>query len=164
MRPGHWYGRSAGLTLRMAIVMGLLALVYLAFITVLFALRVNIVFIGIFVVGTALVQYFFSDLFDLGIEVLGHPKPDAHTIVRGKMEDRSFAVLYLDGSRDIVTGALTVNRPSEELDQYRVLIRQQASLHGFLREAEQHPDEDLTGLVPDLDAANAMLEAGQQQA
>ena len=56
-------------------------------------------------------------------------------------------------------GALTVNRPPEELDQYRVLIRQKAPLRGFLHEAEQHPDEDLTGLVPDLDAANEMLEA-----
>ena len=108
------------------------------------------------------VQYFFSDLFDLGIEVLGNPQPDAHIIIRGKMEDRSFAALYLDGSRDVVIGALTVNRPPEELDQYRVLIRQQASLRGFLREAEQHPDEDLTGLVPDLDAANEMMEASQE--
>ncbi len=110
------------------------------------------------------VQYYFSDLFDLGIEVLGNPQPDAHVIVRGKMEDRTFAALYLDGSRDIVIGALAVNRPPEELDQYRVLIRQQASLRGFLREAEQHPDEDLTGLVPDLDAANEMIEAAQEEA
>ena len=107
------------------------------------------------------VQYFFSDLFDLGIEVLGNPQADAHTIVRGKMEDRSFAVLYLDGSRDVVTAALTVNRPPEELDQYRVLIRQQAPLRGFLREAERNPDEDLTGLVPDLDAASEMIEGNQ---
>jgi NADPH-dependent 2,4-dienoyl-CoA reductase/sulfur reductase-like enzyme len=108
------------------------------------------------------VQYYFSDLFDLGIEVLGNPKPDAHVIIRGKMEDRSFAALYLDGTREVVTAALTVNRPPEELDQYRVLIRQQAPLRGFLREAEQNPDEDLTGLVPDLDAANEMLESQQQ--
>ena len=108
------------------------------------------------------VQYYFSDLFDLGIEVLGNPQPDAHIIVRGKMEERTFAALYLDGSRDVVVGALTVNRPPEELDQYRVLIRQKASLRGFLREAEQHPDEDLTGLVPDLDAASEMLESTQE--
>lgn len=108
------------------------------------------------------VQYFFSDLFDLGIEVLGNPKRDAHVIVRGTIEDRSFAALYLDGSREVVIGALTVNRPPEELDQYRVLIRQQAPLRGFLREAEQHPDEDLTGLVPDLDAASQMLESEQR--
>ncbi len=109
------------------------------------------------------VQYYFSDLFDLGIEVLGNPKADAHTIVRGTMEDRSFAVLYLDGGRDTVVGALTVNRPPEELDQYRVLIRQKASLRGFLREAERNPDEDLTGLVEDLDAANEMLEESAQE-
>ncbi len=109
------------------------------------------------------VQYYFSDLFDLGIEVLGNPQPDAHIILRGKMEDRSFAALYLDGSRDVVVGALAVNRPPEELDQYRVLIRQKASLRGFLREAEQNPDEDLTGLVPDLDAANEMMETTQEE-
>ena len=108
------------------------------------------------------VQYYFSDLFDLYIEVLGNPTPDAHVILRGTMEDRSFAALYLDGSQETVVGALTVNRPPEELDQYRVLIRQKAPLRGFLREAEQHPDEDLTGLVPDLDAANEMLEASEQ--
>ncbi|HEY8291045.1 MAG TPA: FAD-dependent oxidoreductase, partial [Thermomicrobiales bacterium] len=108
------------------------------------------------------VQYFFSDLFDLGIEVLGNPQPDAHVIIRGTMEDRTFAALYLDGSREVVIGALAVNRPPEELDQYRVLIRQQAPLRGFLREAEQNPDEDLTGLVPDLDAASEMMEATQE--
>ena len=108
------------------------------------------------------VQYFFSDLFDLGIEVLGNPQPDAHIIIRGTMEDRTFAALYLDGSREVVIGALAVNRPPEELDQYRVLIRQQAPLRGFLREAEQNPDEDLTGLVPDLDAASDMMEATQE--
>lgn len=107
------------------------------------------------------VQYYFSDLFDLGIEVLGKPQADAHVIVRGQMANRSFAALYLDGSRDVVVGALAVNRPAEELDQYRVLIRQRASLRGFLREAEQNPNEDLTGLVPDLDAANAMRESPQ---
>lgn len=105
------------------------------------------------------VQYYFSDLFDLGIEVLGNPQADAHVIVRGEMANRSFAALYLDGSRDVVVGALAVNRPAAELDQYRVLIRQKASLRGFLREAEQNPDEDLTGLVPDLDAASEMIES-----
>jgi hypothetical protein len=94
--------------------------------------------------------------------VLGNPTPDAHVILRGKFEDRSFAALYLDGPQETVVGALTVNRPPEELDQYRVLIRQKAPLRGFLREAEQHPDEDLTGLVPDLDAASEMLETNQE--
>jgi 3-phenylpropionate/trans-cinnamate dioxygenase ferredoxin reductase component len=108
------------------------------------------------------VQYYFSDLFDLYSEVLGNPTPDAHVILRGKLEDRSFAALYLDGPQETVVGALTVNRPPEELDQYRVLIRQKAPLRGFLREAEQHPDEDLTGLVPDLDAASEMLETNQE--
>lgn len=104
------------------------------------------------------VQYFFSDIFDLTVEVLGNPQPDAQTITRGDLADRSFAVLYLDGTQEIVTGALTVNRPAEELDQYRVLIRQQVPLAGYEQEAVEHPDEDLTGLAPDLAAADEMME------
>ncbi len=109
------------------------------------------------------VQYVFSDVFDLGIEMLGKPQASTPTITRGTMESRSFAVLYLDGPQETVTGAFTVNRPGEELDSYRALIRQQASLAGFESEAEQHPDEDLTGLAPDLDAADAMEKADPEQ-
>ncbi len=107
------------------------------------------------------VQYFFSDLFDLGIEVLGNPDPALETITRGAIADRSFAVLYLD-PQEIVVGAFTVNRPAEELDQYRVLIEQRASLAGFEQEAAEHPDEDLTGLVADLETANEELNEAQQ--
>jgi heat shock protein HtpX len=85
MRPGHWYGRSTGLTVRMTLVMFLLAVVYLAFIAVLFALRVDIVFIAIFVAGMALVQYFFSDklvLASMGAhEVSPQQAPDLHALV-----------------------------------------------------------------------------------
>jgi len=109
------------------------------------------------------VQYDFSDVFDLGVGLLGNPRASTPTITRGTMESRSFAVLYLDGPQETVTGAFTVNRPGEELDSYRALIRQQASLAGFESEAEQHPDEDLTGLAPDLDAAAAMETAEPEQ-
>jgi heat shock protein HtpX len=85
MRPGHWYGGGTGLSIRMAIVMLLLAVVYLAFIAVLFYLRVNVLFIGIFVGGLALVQYFFSDklvLASMGAhEVSPQQAPELHGIV-----------------------------------------------------------------------------------
>ncbi|MGI8551341.1 MAG: zinc metalloprotease HtpX [Dehalococcoidia bacterium] len=85
MRTGHRYGRSTGLTLRMAFVMLLLVLVYLAFVTVLFALRVNIVFIAVFVAGTALVQYFFSDklvLASMGAhDVSPEQAPELHGLI-----------------------------------------------------------------------------------
>jgi heat shock protein HtpX len=85
MRPGHWYGGGTGLTIRMAIVMLLLAVIYLAFITVLFALRVNVLFIGVFVAGMALVQYFYSDklvLASMGAhEVSAEQAPQIHALV-----------------------------------------------------------------------------------
>jgi len=85
MRPGHWYGRSTGLTVRMAIVMLLLAVIYLAFIALLFALRVNLVFIGVVVAGMALVQYFYSDklvLLSMGAhEVSADQAPELHSLI-----------------------------------------------------------------------------------
>ena len=85
MRPGHWYGRSTGLTVRIAFVMILLLLLYLAFITVLFAVRANIVFIAAFVVVMALAQYFFSDklvLASMGAhEVSAEQAPELHALV-----------------------------------------------------------------------------------
>jgi heat shock protein HtpX len=85
MRPGHWYGRSTGLTVRMALVMFLLLIVYLAFITVLFALRVSVVMIGVVVVAMAIAQYFFSDklvLASMGAhEVSPQQAPELHALV-----------------------------------------------------------------------------------
>jgi len=69
----------------MAIVMILLAVIYLAFITLLFKLGINIAFIGVFVVGMALVQYFYSDklvLMSMGAhEVSAEQAPELYGIV-----------------------------------------------------------------------------------
>jgi heat shock protein HtpX len=69
----------------MAVVMVLLAVIYLAFVTLLFALRINILFIGVFVAGMALVQYFYSDklvLASMGAhEVSPQQAPELHTMV-----------------------------------------------------------------------------------
>jgi heat shock protein HtpX len=85
MRPGHWYGRSTGLTVRMAVVMFLLAVIYLAFIALMFALRVDILFIGIFVVVMALFQYFYSDklvLLSMGAhDVTPQQAPELHALI-----------------------------------------------------------------------------------
>jgi heat shock protein HtpX len=85
MRPGHWYGGGTGLTVRMAIVMGLLLIIYLAFITLLFALHTSVVLIAVFVGGMALVQYFFSDklvLASMGAhEVTQQQAPELHALV-----------------------------------------------------------------------------------
>lgn len=85
MRPGHWYGGGTGLTVRMVVVMFLLAVVYLAFIGVLFALQVNILFIAVIVGATAVVQYFFSDklvLASMGAhEVSPQQAPELHSLI-----------------------------------------------------------------------------------
>lgn len=85
MRPGHWYGRSTGLTLRMAFVMFLLVCVYAAFVAVLFAVRVNIIFIAIVVAGIAFVQYFFSDKLVLAAmgahQVTPQQAPELHSLI-----------------------------------------------------------------------------------
>jgi heat shock protein HtpX len=69
----------------MAIVMFLLAVIYLAFIAVMFALRVDILFIGIFVVAIAVVQYFYSDklvLLSMGAhEVTPQQAPELHSMI-----------------------------------------------------------------------------------
>lgn len=85
MRPGHWYGGSTGLTLRMAFVMLLLAVIYIAFITLLFVEGVQIGLIAIVVVGLGLAQYFFSDklvLMSMGAhEVSPQQAPELHAMV-----------------------------------------------------------------------------------
>jgi heat shock protein HtpX len=85
MRPGHWYGRSTGLTLRIAFVMGLLVLIYLGFITLLFSLHTPILFIAVVVAGMAIAQYYFSDklvLASMGAhEVSPQEAPELHALV-----------------------------------------------------------------------------------
>jgi heat shock protein HtpX len=65
--------------------MFLLAVIYLAFIALMFALRVDILFIGIFVVAMALVQYFYSDklvLLSMGAhEVNAQQVPELHGMI-----------------------------------------------------------------------------------
>lgn len=53
--------RDWGLTYRMIITWSLLLLVYLVFIGILMALRINVAFIVLIAVGMGVVQYFFSD-------------------------------------------------------------------------------------------------------
>jgi heat shock protein HtpX len=85
MRPGHWYGRSTGLTVRMAIVMVLLAVIYSAFILVLFEVSRSVLVVGLFVAGLALAQYYLSDklvLMSMGAhEVSPQQAPELHAMI-----------------------------------------------------------------------------------
>ncbi|HEY7974852.1 MAG TPA: FAD-dependent oxidoreductase [Ktedonobacterales bacterium] len=65
------------------------------------------------------VPYFFSDQFDLSINMLGYPSPDAEVITRGHMERDIFTAVYLrDGA---IRAALMVNDDAL-MDTWRELI------------------------------------------
>jgi len=53
------------------------------------------------------VPYFFSDQFDLSINMLGYPSSEAITIVRGDMSKNTFTAFYVQN--DILRAALMVN-------------------------------------------------------
>jgi 3-phenylpropionate/trans-cinnamate dioxygenase ferredoxin reductase subunit len=67
------------------------------------------------------VPYFFSDLADwVSLEYVGPALSWDDEIVRGSLDDGEFTVFYVEGDR--LRGALTVGRPSEDLDEARALI------------------------------------------
>jgi heat shock protein HtpX len=80
-----WYGRDTGLTVRMYLTMFLLALVYLAFIAILFYFGVSATFIFILAAILLGIQYFFSDKMVLWImraKIVSEAEaPQLHTMV-----------------------------------------------------------------------------------
>ena len=65
------------------------------------------------------VPYFFSDQFDLSINMLGYPSPDAEVVVRGDMAQDAFTAVYVrDGA---IRAALMVNDDAQ-MDTWRELI------------------------------------------
>ncbi|MBI4234460.1 MAG: zinc metalloprotease HtpX [Chloroflexi bacterium] len=78
-------GRDPGLSARMFLVMFLLALVYLFFVSVLWALGVNWIVIAVFAAIMLGIQYYFSDklvLMSMGAKVVSPQEaPDLHAVV-----------------------------------------------------------------------------------
>src|ERR687885_552134 len=80
-----WYGRDTGLSVRMFVVMFLLAVVYLAFLTVLW--RAGVSYFGLIIVAVVMLgaQYFFSDklvLWSMGArEVSPEEAPRLHAMI-----------------------------------------------------------------------------------
>ncbi|HZC08318.1 MAG TPA: FAD-dependent oxidoreductase [Ktedonobacterales bacterium] len=65
------------------------------------------------------VPYFFSDQFDLSINMLGYPTPDSEVIIRGDMAQDAFTAIYVrDG---VIRAALMVNDDAQ-MDTWRELI------------------------------------------
>ena len=54
------------------------------------------------------VPWFWSDQYDVNLQMLGHPTQEAERVVRGRIEEREFTALYLHG--DHVVAAIAMNR------------------------------------------------------
>lgn len=65
--------------------------------------------------------YFFSDIFDLSFEVWGNLSSWDRTVIRGSLQEDSFAVYYFDGER--LTGVLAVDRPDGERKPMQALVK-----------------------------------------
>lgn len=70
----------------------------------------------------AVLPYFFSDLFDLALEVWGNLDSWDQTVLRGSLEQGSYAFYYFDGGR--LTGVLAAGRPDEERGPMQSLVKQ----------------------------------------
>jgi 3-phenylpropionate/trans-cinnamate dioxygenase ferredoxin reductase component len=88
--------------------------------------------------------YFFSDLFDLSLNMVGYPTPLAELVVRGSPATHGFTALYLDRGR--LRAALMVNDDAH-LDLLRDLIAQQVRLTVDVRTLA-NPRFDLATLLP----------------
>lgn len=82
--------------------------------------------------------YFFSDLFDLSLEVWGNLDQWDETVLRGSLEEDSFAFYYFDDGQ--LTGVLAVGRPGDERKPMQSLVRQRP-MHD--RVAARLADEDV---------------------
>jgi len=73
------------------------------------------------------IPYFFSDLFDLSINMLGYPSSEAEIVVRGSLAENRFTALYLQNG--CLRAALMVNDDAE-MDLLRDLIAAGAPVSG----------------------------------
>lgn len=88
-------------------------------------------------------SYFFSDVFDLSLNVVGDSAGYDRVLIRGSLTDASFLAFYLREQR--VRAALTVNRKWPELEAAKGLIRAGATVRNESRWTDESvPLEELT--------------------
>jgi len=75
-----------------------------------------------------LLTYVWSDVFELHLEFAGDEAERDHVLIRGRLEDRSFTVLYL--KRHVLTAYFAVNTGSREFPALQQLIRRKIDLSG----------------------------------
>src|SRR5258706_6498421 len=83
------------------------------------------------------VSYFYCDAFDFNFEFLGQPNGNETLVERGSLEDKSYALIYLNG--DVPNALFTTGRPSAETTAVAGLIRHRVNLAPF-RERIADPD------------------------
>lgn len=71
------------------------------------------------------VPWFWSDQYDVNLQMLGYTSPDTDRAMRGSFEDRDFTAFFLDGER--VIAAITLNRardiaPTRRLIERRITV------------------------------------------
>jgi NADPH-dependent 2,4-dienoyl-CoA reductase/sulfur reductase-like enzyme len=75
-----------------------------------------------------LVTYVWSDIFDLHLEFAGDESEQDQIVVRGRVQDKSFTVLYL--KQHVLTAYFAINASAKELPLLQRLIRQKTALAG----------------------------------
>ncbi len=88
--------------------------------------------------------YVWSDIFDLHLEFAGDESEHDQTLVRGRMEERSFTVLYLKAG--LLRAYFAVNTPSKEFPVFQRLIRRKKDLSASVAQL-QDPAFNVRGLL-----------------
>ena len=88
------------------------------------------------------VPYFFSDQFNLSLNMLGYPSSEAEIVIRGNLDADRFTALYVE--KGSLMAALMVNDDAE-MDLLRDLIAASASVVGDVQRLAD-PSFDLTSL------------------
>lgn len=72
------------------------------------------------------VTYFYSEMFDLSFNMLGHVDASDERIERGSLQSKSFATFYLQG--DVPRALFSFGRPTEETKVTELLIKHRVNL------------------------------------
>lgn len=91
-----------------------------------------------------LLTYIWSDIFDVHLEFAGDERQRDQTIIRGKMSDPAFAMLYLKGGK--MTAYYSINLKRKEYQPLGKLIEQKVDLQGK-ENILKDPTADLTTLL-----------------
>ena len=90
--------------------------------------------------------WFWSDQYELGLQFVGHPRPDATVVVRGSVPDRDFTAFYVDDGR--VHAAFAVDRGADVMAARELISRGAPVLESVLADE----DTDLLDLLDPVEA------------